>query len=271
MKTDKAIGVFDSGLGGLTVLKHLVKMMPEENFVYFGDTARVPYGSRPDETIIKYARQDCAFLMEKGVKMIVIACGTVSAVAGEILAAECGVPVYEIVKAGAKKAALMTKTGKIGVIGTAATIRNHSHKKALLKINPDFEVIEQPCPLFVPLVENGFQDKDNPVTRAAIEYSLGIFKENPPDVLILGCTHYPLLSGAVAQYLPQIGLIDPGEPLAVSVRSLLEKSNALNMRGGEVSCFASDRTNDFEKFARAAMDGTELTCGEAGNIESYKL
>lgn len=204
------IGIFDSGLGGLTAVKQLHKLMPEEDLVYFGDTGRVPYGTKSPSTIIQYARQDVAFLNSKGVDAILVACGTVSTTALSVLQKESKIPVVGVVEPACHAAIEKTKNGNIAVIGTTATIRSGAFTDYLKDLSADIRVYEQACPLFVPLVENGVVDKDDPIARLAVERYLGRFVGSDVDTMILGCTHYPLLADVIADLLPGVSLVNTG-------------------------------------------------------------
>ena len=208
---DRPIGVFDSGLGGLTTVRELCRLLPEEDIVYFGDTGRVPYGSRSRETIVKYARQDVAFLRTFDLKTIVIACGTVSTTALDVLAAENPIPVLGVVAPAARAAARATRSGSIGLIGTQASIRSGAYERLIRAENPAARVLAQPCPLFVPLVENGrFRPGDVVIETVAAEY-LAPLREAGVDTLVLGCTHYPLLEKVIGAYMgPEVRLINSG-------------------------------------------------------------
>lgn len=247
---NRAIGVFDSGLGGLTAVKELQRLMPEEDIVYFGDTGRVPYGSRSRETIVKYAQQDAAFLKSKQVKMILAACGTVSSVAAEILERQ-ELPVTGVLRPTALAAAAATKNGKIGIIGTTATIRSGSYRRELNQIDPSFSVFEQDCPLFVPLVENGFLEGDE-VTRLVAERYLEPLKQEGVDTLIMGCTHYPIIRGVLCSVMGGgVRLIDSGSETALYASRYLKEHGLLHEPGhrGTSSFFVSDRTEGFSGIA----------------------
>lgn len=207
----RPIGVFDSGLGGLTALRELARMMPEEDLVYFGDTGRVPYGGRSTDTIIRYAQQDVAFLNTFQPKAIVIACGTVSSTALETLRREWAIPIFGVVEPAARAAAQCTQNKKVGLIGTQASIRSGAYERALSALDPKVEVLTQACPLFVPLVENGrYKVGDIVVETVAAEY-LQPMKEQGIDTLMLGCTHYPLLREVIARYMGEgVSLVDVG-------------------------------------------------------------
>ena len=248
---DMAIGVFDSGLGGLSAVKELMKVLPKENIVYFGDTGRVPYGNRSRDTIIKYAQQDVNFLLENNVKMIIAACGTVSSVATK-LSDTLPVPFTGVVVPTAEAAAKATKNGKVGVIGTTATINSHSYKQKLTEINPELEIFEQDCPLFVPLVENGFTNPDDIIVKSVVEHYTKSLTEKGVDTVILGCTHYPLLTDAIAKVMGEnVTLIDSGRATALYTAELLRNKNleTTNDNDGEYRFFVSDTPDNFVNMA----------------------
>ena len=257
----RPIGVFDSGLGGLTTVRELRRLLPGEDIVYFGDTGRVPYGSRSAETIVKYARQDVAFLRTFDLKVIVIACGTVSTTALDILAAENPMPVLGVVAPAAQTAARSTKNGKIGLIGTQATIRSGAYERLIHGENPDARVLSQACPLFVPLVENGrFRQGDIVIETVAAEY-LAPLKEAGVDTLVLGCTHYPLLEGVIAACMgPDVTLVNAGAEGARAATEALRERDALSPRtsGGSCRYFVSDRQADFSHLASTFL-GWDVT------------
>ena len=215
---NRPIGVFDSGLGGLSVVRELVSLLPREHIVYFGDTGRVPYGTRSRETIEKYAAQDGQFLLSKDVKMVIAACGTVSSVAASVLD-RLPVPSIGVVEAPAAAAVAATKNGRIGIIGTAATVRSGAFAKAIAAKSDTAQVFAVACPLFVPLVENGWIEPDNEVTLATARRYLEPLKAQGVDTLILGCTHFPLLAPIIAQVMGDgVTLIDTGRADASSIR-----------------------------------------------------
>ena len=227
----RPIGVFDSGMGGLTAVRELIHLMPEEDIVYFGDTGRVPYGSRSRDTIIKYARQDVAFLNTFDLKAVVIACGTVSTTALEVLEQENPIPVLGVVRPAVAEAVAATRSGKIGLIGTQATIRTGAYEKYIAKLLPDAQVTARACPLFVPLVENGrFRPGDRVAEMVAEEY-LTPLKEAGVDTLVLGCTHYPLLSQVIGNFMgPDVKLINTGAACARQVAAMLKKRDGQQPR-----------------------------------------
>ncbi|HCC35442.1 MAG TPA: glutamate racemase [Ruminococcaceae bacterium] len=251
----RPIGIFDSGLGGLTVVKELLRALPGESIIYFGDTGRVPYGNRSNAAILKYAMQDARFLLKHDVKLIIAACGTVSSVATEI-AKELPVPYIGVVKPAAKRAAEITHSGKIGVIGTAATIASGSYKKELHEINPSVRVTARSCPLFVPLVESGFVKDGDPLTTLAAERYLSEFTAEKVDTLILGCTHYPIISGIIKQVLgSKVTLISAGRAAAEAAADLLEKDGILSEKSGEGErrFFVSDMTQSFTEVSSVLL------------------
>lgn len=250
MEKEKPIGVFDSGIGGLTVVKEIMSKLPNERIIYFGDTARVPYGSKSNETVIEYSLQDAAFLVQKNVKIIVVACNTASSVAIPALRAKFSVPVVGMIEAGSAYAAKETAAGKIGVIGTRSTIANRSYSKELKRINQEFDVFEKACPLFVPLAEEGWIDH-NATLEIAEEY-LRELKELSVDTLLLGCTHYPILKPVIQKVMGEkVKLIDSGVAAAQRVASELDRiglrSNSNGL--GVVSYYVSDIPSTFEKVA----------------------
>ena len=253
----RPIGVFDSGLGGLTTVKKLAELLPEEEIVYLGDTGRVPYGSRSRETIVKYARQDAAFLASQDIKAMVIACNTVCSVAYDTIDAAYGIPVYEVVNTPARAAAAHTKNGRIGVIGTTATIRSGAYEAALKKISPELLVFSTPCPLFVPLAENGRTGADDVAALAiAGDYLAGVTGFGA-DTLIMGCTHYPLMRDVISRVMGSaVTLIDSG---AETARLVAEDMEAKGMKapggsGGRVRYFVTDSIDGFSELASRFLD-----------------
>jgi glutamate racemase len=218
--SDGPIGVFDSGIGGLTVVRELVRALPQESIVYFGDTARVPYGPKSPETVLRYSEEAAALLLARGVKLIVIACNTATAYAGEALAATLAVPVVGVIEPGARAAASATVSRRVGVIGTLGTIRSGAYDLAVRRKIQDVRVYAQPCPLFVPLVEEGWAT--HPATRLVAEEYLAPLHAVDVDVLVLGCTHYPLLSELIGEVMgPGVRLVDSAVETAREVRRLL--------------------------------------------------
>ncbi|MGN0587505.1 MAG: glutamate racemase [Oscillospiraceae bacterium] len=257
---NSAIGVFDSGIGGLTCVKELNRLMPNENIVYFGDTARIPYGTRSKETILKYAEQDIALIKKHDVKMIIAACGTVSSVFGVSKKLAGDIPFTGVLLPTVQTACSKTRNGKIGVIGTAATIKSGAYGKAIRTIRSDVTVIGNPCPLFVPLVENGFTSRDNPVTKLVVEQYLAPVKKEGVDTLILGCTHYPMLTEAIRDYMGEgVELISSGSAAANYACAFLTGRDMLTDREerGRNEFYCSDSTALFTENARAFL-GEEI-------------
>ncbi len=262
------IGIFDSGLGGLSALKEVRRLLPGEDIIYFGDTGRVPYGSRSKETIVKYALQDMAFLASHKVDAVMVACGTVSSNALDILKEKYpNIPIVGVIDAGAKAAANATKTGTVAIAGTASTIASGSFAAALSRIDEKIKPIQIPCPLFVPLVENGFADKGNEITKLTIEHYLGGLRKTDADTLILGCTHYPIIAPAISEALPHLKLINVGEAAAVELRDMLLAKDTKTSEGS-VSFFVSDEPYGFEATASAFL-GEEIS-GSVKKIDIEK-
>ena len=247
----RPIGVFDSGLGGLTAVQELTRLLPGEDIIYFGDTGRVPYGRRSRETITKYARQDVAFLRTFDLKAIVIACGTVSTTALELLREENSIPVLGVVEPAAAEAARATQSGRIGLIGTQATIRTKAYEREITRLLPQAGVTALPCPLLVPLVENGrFRPGDRVAELVVAEY-LSPIRAAGVDTLVLGCTHYPLLTEVIGAYMgPQVTLVNSGAACARQVAALLADTGALADRDSSTNRYlVSDRVDDFSLLA----------------------
>lgn len=245
----RPIGVFDSGLGGLTAVRSLREILPEENLVYFGDTARVPYGGRARETLLKYARQDVRFLRSFDLKAILIACGTVSTTSLEALQAENALPIVGVVEPTCRRALLVTKRKKVGVIATLASIRSGAYEAALRRLDPAVEVYGKPCPLFVPLVENGRVNRGDAVIETVAREYLEPLLETGIDTLILGCTHYPLLEEILSAVCgPGVALISAGEESAFELKRLLTARGlrAPSESRGGAEFYVSDRSEDFE-------------------------
>ncbi len=259
MADSRAIGVFDSGLGGLTVVKELSAALPNENIVYFGDTGRVPYGTRSREVIRRYTLEDEAFLLKKNVKLIIAACGTVSSVAADT-AMDLPVPFFEVVTHAAKEAVMVTENGKIGVIGTAATINSESHAKAIYKLMPSAQITAQACSLFVPLVENGWYKEDDLVVTETVRRYLTPIIEAGCDTLILGCTHYPILTDAIKKVLGnKVKLINVGAPLSKALKEFLI-ANSLENDGSvkaKQSFYVTDMASSFKRIASSLL-GEEI-------------
>ena len=247
----KAIGIFDSGIGGLTVLKEIVAALPDENIIYLGDTARVPYGIRSAETVTRYSFENTQFLLSQEIKLLVVACNTASAISLGAVKKEYPLPVIGVLEPGARAAAAATRTRKIGVIGTEATIASGAYEKAIRRISPGVEVVSLACPLFVSLAEEGWTDND--VARLVAEKYLSTFRGSGIDTLVLGCTHYPLLKPVIGGVVgPGITLIDSATETAKEVVSVLEKLKWRgNGKGGGVRKFyVTDSPARFEKIGK---------------------
>ena len=237
----RPIGVFDSGLGGLTVLRALHRQLPDEDLVYFGDTARVPYGAKGADTVQAFAWQDARFLLGLGVKMVVVACNTASAFALDDLVARFSLPVLGVIEPGVDAAIELTRGGPVGVIGTRGTIASGRYQQGLARHFDAARILARPCPLFVPLVEEGLAD--HPLTRLACEEYLSELRDAAVDTLILGCTHYPLLKPTVAAFMgPDVRLVDSAEVLAAAVAIRLEQDGLLCQDGeaGRLTFYLSD-------------------------------
>ena len=245
MKHYETIGVFDSGLGGLTVLNAICAANEGLSIIYFGDTARVPYGTRTPDTILHYARQDVRFLLSRGVQAIIVACGTVSSIALKTLQQEFDVPIIGVIEPACRAALSVTKTEHICVLGTNATVNSSAYSTCIKSLNPNVRVSGIACPLFVPLIENGFREDDQ-ITKLTVERYLASVRETDVDTLILGCTHYPFLIDAIRLELPGIHLIDIGVALSESVKHALAQSKTQEQNRVEY-CF-SDRETSFKRF-----------------------
>ena len=266
------IGVFDSGLGGLTVAREIMRQMPEERIVYFGDTARVPYGNKSKETVTRFSRQIMRFLQSQKVKAIVVACNTASAYALEDLEAETDLPMMGVVTPGAVSAAKATKNGKIGVIGTQGTIGSGIYARYIKELKPTAEVIGKACPLFVPLVEEGlWQD---PVTDEIAKRYLSELIDIGIDTLILGCTHYPLIRSTVGRIMGEgVTLVNPAYETARELKQMLEKRELLNretlkLGDDRYHFFVSDEAEKFRGFANSIIKYGILSA-KIINIEEY--
>lgn len=246
----RPIGVFDSGLGGLTAVRHLRDILPNENIVYFGDTGRVPYGTRSRSTIRRYATEDCQLLLQHDVKYIIAACGTVSSVAQDILD-DLPVPAIGVVQPTAAAALKATRNGRIGILGTSATIRSASFENAMKAIDPSIHVTATACPLFVSLVESGWIDSNDDVAVPMVRRYLAEVKAAGVDTLILGCTHFPLLSPIIQdEFGDGVTLIDSGRETAAACADALRLSNSLAQRNtGCTKYFVSDQPEGFSQVA----------------------
>ena len=254
--TWKGIGIFDSGVGGLTVLKEVIRSLPQEDTIYLGDTARVPYGTKSPETVIRYARQISSFLVRRDIKLLVVACNTASAVSLEALKSEFSLPIVGVIEPGARRAAAVTRSGRVGVIGTTGTIKSSAYAKAIKRINPEIEVLTRACPLFVPLAEEGWVE--NEVARLTARTYLQGLKESGVDTLVLGCTHYPLLKGVIGEVMGEgVHLVDSAEETARTVAEILRGKGLLrpNTEKGNHHYFVTDVPAGFIKVGNRFLGG----------------
>lgn len=267
------IGVFDSGVGGLTVAAEIMRQLPNERMVYFGDTARVPYGSKSKDTIIKFSRQIIRYLQTRDVKAIVVACNTASALALDEVKKELDIPIIGVIEPGAKIAAESSRNGRIGIIGTEGTINSHIHTHLIKQLKPSFEVTEKACPLFVPLVEEGFF-LDTPVAEEIVRSYLEIMKQRSVDTLILGCTHYPFLRDVIAKVMGEnVRLVNPAYETARELGVLLSElgiANTVPLTDKE-SRYVFCVSDEVEKLYQFAADRFPFPVRDALqiNIEEY--
>ena len=259
------IGIFDSGLGGLTGLYELRRRLPGCDIVYFGDTGRVPYGSKSASTIIKYSMQDMAFLSTFGIDAALVACGTASSTALDELKKQYTIPIFGVIDPAAKDAVASTKTGRIGVIGTSTTIKSGSFERAVKRIDNNIEVTAVACPLFVHLVENGFTTPGDEVTIAAARRYLSPLA-GKIDTLILGCTHYPIISWAIEEALPGVKLISSGRSAADALADAVGDTQSGR---GRVQCYVSDSPESFEAAASIFLGGIDIGKTEQIDISRY--
>jgi glutamate racemase len=256
MSRDGAIGVFDSGVGGLTVLHEIVKALPHEEEIYFGDTGRYPYGTKSAETITRFSLENVEFLVGRGIKLLVVACNSVSAVALDAIRARFPIPVIGVIEPGARAAAARTRSGRVGVIGTEATIASGAYSTALRALRPSLEMYVRACPLFVPLAEEGWID--GPIARQVAETYLASLARSGIDTLILGCTHYPLLKGLVAEVMgSEVAIVDSAEETAREVAEVLRAKNLARADGaGGASFFVTDVPDRFVRMGQRFFGAT---------------
>jgi glutamate racemase len=242
-----AIGVFDSGVGGLTVLHQLAELLPHEHLIYLGDTARYPYGTKSADTVRRYALENTEFLADKGIKMLVVACNTAAAVALDTLAERFDIPVVGVIEPGARQAVKQTRNRKIGVIATEGTIASGSYTRTLRQLSPDLEIYTRACPLFVPLAEEGWTD--NEIAQRTAQLYLTSLKRSGIDTLLLGCTHYPLLAPIIGGVMGDgVTLVDSARTTAVAVREALVRYGLTRRSGGgSLSFFVTDVPDRFIK------------------------
>lgn len=251
---NRPIGIFDSGVGGLTVVKEVMRTLPNENIIYFGDTARVPYGSKSKETVTKFSAQIIRFLKEKNVKAVIIACNTVSSNCYEELTNQFPeVPIIEVVGPGVLSCLSATKNNRVGVIGTEATVNSGSYEKRLKNANPEIRVFSKACPLFVPIAEEGWTD--NEVAKLTAEIYLKELIEEKIDSLLLGCTHYPLLIKCLGDIVGEnVKIVNPAKATAMKMRDFLEKNSMQNETPSkEYNFFVSDNNAKFESVCSVVL------------------
>lgn len=244
---NRPIGIFDSGLGGLTAVKEILNILPGEDIVYFGDTGRIPYGTRSKETIIKYVKQDIAFLKSFDVKLIISACGTASSVALPYIKSSCDIPIIGVVECAAAESLRLSENKKIGILGTSGTIKSGAFENAIKKADKDAVVVPKACPMFVPLVENGYTE-GSIAREIATEYLAPLIAADV-DTIILGCTHYPLLKGVLSAIMKEgTNFVDSGAMVAKQAKEILAKGNLLSEKSnGTASYFVSDDIESFTK------------------------
>lgn len=273
MDRNAPIGVFDSGVGGLTVMREIIRLMPQERIVYFGDTARVPYGNKSQETVIRYSRQIIRFLQTQEVKAIVIACNTASACALETVEQTLDIPILGVIYAGARAAVEATLNGKIGIIGTEATIRSGVYTEEMMKLKKDIQVTGKPCPLFVPLVEEGLLH-DSVTNEIASRY-LACLKDKSIDTLVMGCTHYPLLRSTFKRLMGDgVTLVNPAYETALELRELLKElelnrtEELEHTEKEQYQFYVSDQAEKFTSFAASILPN-DVKETKKINIEEY--
>ncbi len=270
-KNNAPIGVFDSGIGGLTVVKHLRDLLPHEDIVYFGDTARVPYGTKSEEVVKRFAFEDSHFLMEHDVKMIVVACNTVGSTAIHLLERYLEVPVIGVMQPGADASVQKTLNKKIGVVGTSTTIRSEKYKQRIFELDNKITVVDQACPLFVPLVEEGFFEDD--ATHLIARQYLERFISDNVDTLILGCTHYPMLKNTIQRIVGEnVVMVDSGEETARFVKKYIESNNLATSESvkSKLKIYVSDLPHKFQEIAERFLQNS-LSHIETVDFEQFLI
>lgn len=257
-----SVGIFDSGIGGLTVLKEVRKILPDEEIFYFGDTARVPYGEKTKELIIRYSKEITDFLSTKKISALVVACNTATALAIEELKKSYDIPIIGVIEAGVRSALRVTKTNEIAVIGTKATINSEKYKAEIHKRDKNVIVYQKACPLFVPIVEEGLLEGE--IIDRVIKLYLDDFDEKV-DTLVLGCTHYPLLKKEIQRLYPKLHIVDPAMETALDLKRALEKNSFIENKNGNVKYFVSDGVENFKNIGNMFLDE------EIEDIELVKL
>lgn len=268
---NRPIGIFDSGLGGLTVFKEIASQLPGESLIYFGDSGRAPYGTKSSDTVIKYTLQNIRFLLSHDIKMIVIACNTMSAHSYEIVKRSHNLPIIEVIGAGAKAAVEETKNKKLGVIGTTATVNSCAYQKAINKLDDSIEIYQRACPLFVPLVEEGQEWWENNITYQVAEEYLNPIKETGVDTLVLGCTHYPLLKNTIAKVMgDEVKLVSSAQEVARVVKKAIIDNNIQRDPGCKPThkYYTSDSVEKFEPLCSIIL-GVTINSAEKVDIEKY--
>lgn len=261
----RPIGVFDSGFGGLTVVRELEALLPSEKIIYFGDNGRAPYGTKSTETVIKYTLQDVKFLLSKDVKMIVIACNTASALGLSVVKKHSPVPIIEVIQPGATMAVNKSKTGRIGVIGTQATMNSGVYESAILALREEVHVYKTSCPMFVPLVEEGWWD--NEIAFMIAKEYLHKMKEVEIDTLVLGCTHYPMLVNVIQEVMGEnVTLVSSAEAVAKKVQEVLRKENLMSLHH-EMAHHRFYTSDDPKKFKELGSSILQREIMEVGKIE----
>ncbi|MDD5217773.1 MAG: glutamate racemase [Candidatus Omnitrophica bacterium] len=263
---NRSIGVFDSGLGGLTVVKELRREMPHESIVYFGDIARLPYGIKSKEQILNFSIQNTLFLLKQKVKAIVVACNSSSSAAYHFLRDHFGIPIIDVIMPAVEAAACVTHTGRVGLIATHATVASQAYERSLRKINPNLRIFSRACSLFVPVVEEGWLE--DPITEQIVRRYLGGLRHKNIDTLILGCTHYPMLKASIRKVLgPRVQLIDSARPSVKKLKSILIRQGLVSKskRKGELRVFVSDMPRNFkqvgEKFLGEKLHKVQIVRG----------
>ena len=262
---NRPIGVFDSGVGGLTVMKELISILPHEDFIYFGDTARVPYGSHSKETIINFAKQDLDFLLSKDVKAVLVACGTVSSTSLEVLRKMTDIPIVGVIAPAAEKAAQIGTS--VAVLATQATISSHAYYNEIINRNGKMEVFEQACPLFVPLIENGYIDDGIVLNTIVMDYVEPLCSRKI-DSVILGCTHYPIIRNTIQRVFPNSVIIEAGREAATEMLRIIQNNgiSTNRMNSGTCKYYASEKTDSFNTICKLFIGGDFNE-----NIELLKL
>jgi glutamate racemase len=268
---NRPIGIFDSGLGGLTVFKEIAAQLPGESLIYFGDNGRAPYGTKSSDTVIKYTLQNIRFLLSHDIKMIVIACNTMSAHSYEIVRKSHNLPIIEVIGAGARAAVAETKNKKVGIIATPATVNSCAYEKAISKLDDSIEIYQKACPLFVPLAEEGQEWWESNITYQIAQEYLKPIRETGVDTLVLGCTHYPLLKNTIAKVMGnEVKLVSSAQEVARVVKRAIIDNNIQRDPGckPEYRYYTSDSVEKFEPLCSIIL-GKKVDSAEKVDIERY--